>query len=107
MSSLPMVNGGGGELKRVVIGSANSAGGRSFDVKSVLPYVYSQLTLDNFAVLVTGMGTSAGSDWRSGNLLVSYDASTGALSTGRVANYTAQSSTRQIINYTVVCYYVE
>lgn len=94
--------GGGGELKRVVIGSSTSQSARSFNVKSVLPDVYDKLTLDNFGAVITYMYYGSGTpSLARGNLFSGYNASTGVLSTA------VECLNSNYLQFTVVCWYVE
>lgn len=106
----PMNAGGGGTgiLRRVVIGSAYSADPQTFNVASILPDIYQDLTIDNFAVVVNTVTDSSNSSYRTGALFNTYDATNGLLYTNRASNYHgSQSSSNECIYFTVVCYYVE
>ena len=96
---------GGGRLRRVVIGSSNSAAARTFDVKAILPNVYSQLTIDNFAVLAGSCFSNYNNTANTADLFNSYDSQTGILSTNLVSNYSTTANNSQSYYFTVLCFY--
>ena len=97
-----------GKLKRVSCGSYSSEAARSINVKPYVPNKYKELSLSNFGAFPTGIYGNAGSSMKSGNLISSYNASTGILSCILFANSKSSvSENRIIINYIVYCYYVD
>lgn len=106
---LPVKIGGGGTLKRVNIGSSNSHAARTFNVASVLPNVYKNLTINNFAVSVTSCTyyTQSGGTSYNNTIPSSYNASTGVLTCNKCDAVSNPYQGGAYCNYTVVCFYVE
>lgn len=110
LCSTKKIGGAGGILKKVVIGSSNSETARSFNVASILPDKYKELTLDNFAISDVGLSHNGNfNNWQNSGLLGAYDPASGILTTKLLANwYTSYSSAQKwFLTFTIVCYYVE
>ena len=87
----------------ITISSTNSLSSRSFNVKSILPNNYSNLTIDNFGI------TNVIAQWQSGKahqqnyIFNSYDASTGTLYCNASCSYGGDFTI--YFDYTVICFY--
>lgn len=98
----------GSNLVKRFVGTFDSTSIRNIDVRSVLPDVYNKLNIDNFVITNLNSAYTSSSNFQNyGNLIQSYDSSTGILTCNNSGVWSGREGWCSYIKYTIYAYYTD
>ena len=96
--------GGGGVTRETIATGQSSLNSYTHNIATLLPNVYKNLTLDNFAISAKENYTS-GTGQTLNKIPTSYDAQTGVLTCAQSYSYSSAGGYKFYFQYDLYCYY--